>query len=450
VVVVSEAATAADLLVPITCSASGPLTPAGNALITDALVPELGSTPIPLEVQGTVDAPASVDKGEVAHFEITISQDFQPLATTTLNDTIKPAIAQPPGSAAIASTAALNLHIDDLITTVPIPDGTTVQGTPTVSMSVGGPAAVIREVEGALEVEVDGIAANARQASAYTTTTLATTPPFDVTIGFDLLVPEDFAGTSLDLLAGPMSFAFTNYDPVTPGFNVSIKVLGTPTFGGANGPFACTPDVADQVLSSTVVNTPTSSSTLPETSPFVDVPLDHPFFDEVVWLVDRGIANGYPGNLFKPTDPVTRQAMATFLYRYAGNPNGNNPLCANPAFADVPADHPFCGEIAWLVEQGVANGFPGNLFKPTDPVTRQAAGTFLYRFAESPDGADPTCATDAFVDVTTSHPFCGEISWMVAEGITNGYAGNLFKPTNAVTRQAMATFLFRLDGSQTP
>jgi hypothetical protein len=69
---------------------------------------------------------------------------------------------------------------------------------------------------------------------------------------------------------------------------------------------------------------------------------------------------------------------------------------------------------------------------------------FLYRAAQSPDGEDPTCTAAPFPDVPANHPFCGEIEWLVGSGITTGYADGTFRPGATVTRQATVAFLQRL------
>ena len=51
---------------------------------------------------------------------------------------------------------------------------------------------------------------------------------------------------------------------------------------------------------------------------FPDVPTSSQFHGDIDWLVDNGIANGYADGTFKPTAPVSRQAMAAFLHRYNG------------------------------------------------------------------------------------------------------------------------------------
>jgi hypothetical protein len=46
--------------------------------------------------------------------------------------------------------------------------------------------------------------------------------------------------------------------------------------------------------------------------------------------------------------------------------------CATAPFNDVPITHPFCLEIKWMKDNGISTGFPGDLYKPGDVVTRQA------------------------------------------------------------------------------
>jgi hypothetical protein len=49
---------------------------------------------------------------------------------------------------------------------------------------------------------------------------------------------------------------------------------------------------------------------------FSDVPDTSPFHDEIDWLVDTGIADGYEDGTFRPANAVSRQAMAAFLKRF--------------------------------------------------------------------------------------------------------------------------------------
>ena len=181
---------------------------------------------------------------------------------------------------------------------------------------------------------------------------------------------------------------------------------------------------------------------------FVDVPVGAPFYADINWLVNQGITTGYDDDTFKPTAPVTRQAMAAFLYRYKGSPLGDSPPCPSGPFSDVPKGAPFCGEITWLVNNDIGQGYPDGTFKPTVAITRQAMAAFLYRTAVG--GDPPACLATPFTDVPKANAFCGHITWLVAHDIANGYPDGTFKPGAAVSRQAMAAFLHRVYNYQHP
>jgi hypothetical protein len=171
---------------------------------------------------------------------------------------------------------------------------------------------------------------------------------------------------------------------------------------------------------------------------FLDVPPSHAFHDEIGWLVEAGITEGYPDGTFRPLEQVSRQAMSAWLHRRAGAPPG--PF-ADPALADVPPSHPFAAEIWWMVATGRANAYPDGTYKPTTCVTRQAMAAFLHREVGSPITNGPT-----FTDVPVDHAFYEPIAWMALQGITTGYPDGSFRPQDCVTRQSGAAFLSRLFG----
>jgi hypothetical protein len=178
------------------------------------------------------------------------------------------------------------------------------------------------------------------------------------------------------------------------------------------------------------------------TQTFTDVGFSHPFFFDIEWMAAEGLSQGYePGTTYRPSDPVTRQAMSAFLYRFSGEPPVTLP--ASPTFTDVSATHPFYEEIEWMAETGISEGYqPGPTYRPGAVVTRQAMSAFLYRFAESPTFVPPV--TPTFTDVGLTHPFYAQIEWMAETEISEGYQpGPTYRPSVAVSRQAMSAFLHR-------
>ncbi len=58
---------------------------------------------------------------------------------------------------------------------------------------------------------------------------------------------------------------------------------------------------------------------------FSDVDDEHPFHDEIGWLADTGISEGWPDGTFRPSQAVSRQAMSAFMHRLSGHASGIAP-----------------------------------------------------------------------------------------------------------------------------
>ncbi|WP_284251665.1 PQQ-dependent sugar dehydrogenase [Litorihabitans aurantiacus] len=58
----------------------------------------------------------------------------------------------------------------------------------------------------------------------------------------------------------------------------------------------------------------------PAVSPFTDITPETQYYDEITWLVAEGISTGWLGNdgtaIYRPVNPINRDAMAAFLHRY--------------------------------------------------------------------------------------------------------------------------------------
>ena len=113
-------------------------------------------------------------------------------------------------------------------------------------------------------------------------------------------------------------------------------------------------------------------------APFADVPVTHPFCGEIAWLADTGISTGWADGTYRPAQPISREAMAAFLYRLSEG-TAVDPACGSAPFSDVATGSPFCGEIAWLAETGVTTGWPDGTFRPGALIERQAMAAFLFR-----------------------------------------------------------------------
>ncbi len=177
---------------------------------------------------------------------------------------------------------------------------------------------------------------------------------------------------------------------------------------------------------------------------FSDVPSTHPFFSEIDVLAASGITTGYDDGTFRPSEPVTRMAMAAFLVRGLKLDQVYN-VPAHPTFNDVSAEHPFFEEIELLAASGITEGYDDGTFRPSANVTRMAMAAFLKRGLDLDEEYDVPDEL-SFTDVLSDHPFYEEIELLAASGISTGWEkddGYEFRPGQDVTRMAMAAFLVR-------
>ncbi len=105
------------------------------------------------------------------------------------------------------------------------------------------------------------------------------------------------------------------------------------------------------------------------------------YADAVNWACGAGYVNGY-GDRFGPEEPITRQDLATILYRYARR--AGRPMPAGTARSPWPD----AGEIAayaaeavyWAVDSGIINGTDGGYLKPAATATRAQVAAMLERY----------------------------------------------------------------------
>lgn len=187
--------------------------------------------------------------------------------------------------------------------------------------------------------------------------------------------------TSVAWSTGPVETGtpveFTDVDPHGSFFrDVSWVVKEGVADGYDPDRFGSTAPVSRQAMAAFLRRLLGPAEPTPCTGPVAaDVGVDHRFCADIAWLVGAGIATGYDDGTFRPTAPVSRQAMAAFLQRAVVG--AEPPACASRPFPDVDASNRFCGHVTWLAAAGVTGGYPDGTYRPTAPVSRQAMARFL-------------------------------------------------------------------------
>ncbi|QIM17944.1 hypothetical protein G7066_03280 [Leucobacter coleopterorum] len=184
---------------------------------------------------------------------------------------------------------------------------------------------------------------------------------------------------------------------------------------------------------------------------FSDVSLQHKFHKEIAWMYcngySRGWSQGFELPLYKPSENLTRSAMAAFVYRLEAPKNYQAP--SESPFADVNPGDPFYKEITWMWQRGLSRGYANQSgkpdFRPNNSLSREAMAAFMYRL-EAPKGFKAP-KKSPFADLTPKSKFYTEITWLHEAKLTTGSKtanGRKFLSKDSLSREAMAAFVYRL------
>jgi|GEM_PF-319018 len=112
---------------------------------------------------------------------------------------------------------------------------------------------------------------------------------------------------------------------------------------------------------------------------------------------------------------------------------------AAPSFDDVVSGEWYDDAVQYAVQNGFMEGKSDKIFAPDDAMTRSALVTALYRL----DGLKKTDSPVAFSDVAASALYFNAVEWAAANGIAAGYGNGVFGANDSVTRQQMAAMFQR-------
>lgn len=183
-----------------------------------------------------------------------------------------------------------------------------------------------------------------------------------------------------------------------------------------------------------------------EDTGFSDVSADAWYADAAVYCREHGVMNGTSATTFGPDTTMSRAMLATVLYRAAGSPV----VSGDADFTDVAPTAYYSDAAAWASQEGVISGYGNGLFGSDDPVTREQIATILWRYDGSPA---PAGTSQAFADQASIASYAVDgVAWARENGIINGMTGNRFAPQSHATRAQVATILMNYlqDDTVTP
>lgn len=154
------------------------------------------------------------------------------------------------------------------------------------------------------------------------------------------------------------------------------------------------------------------------------------FYSAVRYVTERGLMNGMP-NGFEPNMDSSRATIWTILARFSG------------VDTTVVSGEWYAVARQWAMENGVSDGT-----NPNGVITREQLATMLYRFAKNKGLVQEPVTADlsVFVDAGQISDYALDaMRWAVSVGLLNGMDGSRLAPQGSAARAQVAAMLMRFD-----
>lgn len=259
---------------------------------------------------------------------------------------------------------------------------------------------------------------------------------------------------------GITAYTVDGAESVTIQTDGTVAVVFPATAGGSwlsnsskwNKPTPSTPDSSDNGGNGNADSGEDNTATEPNApdapadgwkNPFEDVTEDDWFADAVEFVNRNGLMSGTAATEFDPNGKITRGMFVTVLYRAEGEPAVNKSI----PFADVKADMYYANAVNWASQNGIVNGISETEFAPDAEITREQIATIIYRYAKylgiAPEGAWAIRLNYADVSEVADYAIEG-VMYCTLKGIMQGNEDNTFAPKDTATRAEIAAILQRL------
>ena len=177
-------------------------------------------------------------------------------------------------------------------------------------------------------------------------------------------------------------------------------------------------------------------------NPFTDAGSGDWYYEDVLYVYNRGLMEGTGEHSFSPDGAVTRGQIVTILWRLAGNPVVNFAM----DFTDV-TEETWCAEaIRWAAAEGIAQGFDDGSFGQDRVVTREQLAAFLYREVQRQGGGFTGMWYFPlnYPDMEELGAFADEaMHWCVMTGVLQGTADGRLAPKDTADRAQLSAILHR-------
>ena len=146
-------------------------------------------------------------------------------------------------------------------------------------------------------------------------------------------------------------------------------------------------------------------------NPYIDVSDTDEYYKAVLWVTEKQISMGYTPVNFKPSEPIARSQAVTFLWRYAGQPE---PTMTENPYSDVASKSFYEKPTRWAAETDwIEWNTDGDRFYPDSH-----AGDFVLEATVCEDcGQITQVAKLTVTEEIVAQGTCGEnLTWKISNG----------------------------------
>ena len=171
---------------------------------------------------------------------------------------------------------------------------------------------------------------------------------------------------------------------------------------------------------------------------FSDVDPNAWYFSAVNYALKNGLFYGVSNTEFDPDGYMTRAMLVTVLWRIAGKPI----VVAYNPFRDVLPGAWYYDAVTWAYHKGVVSGTSSTAFSPNDQITREQIATIIYRYSGQKQSS--TAVLNSYVDGGQVSSFAKYgMAWAVDRGIVAGVSSTELDPLGNASRAQGAAMLQR-------
>lgn len=165
------------------------------------------------------------------------------------------------------------------------------------------------------------------------------------------------------------------------------------------------------------------------------------YYSAVEYGLTQGYFTGMEGGRFGPDEPLTRAQLAQVLWAADGSLDADG-----AAFSDVTSNDWFYPAVSWCQQEGLIAGYDGDAFAPYRLLTREQLASILYRYARyTGSNLNSNVDLSVYTDYEDISPWAyTSMRWAMTNRLLID-SDNALRPGDTVSRAELAAALYAYD-----